>query len=704
MTRTLPTHEATITMSDHQERAGSAPARRQNGGSTAEESPAGPQVPPTRECDVVMKGGITSGVVYPGAICELARSFRLRSIGGTSAGAIAAACAAAAEHGRGRAGAGFELLAGLPERLGEKVAGRPRLLSLFQPSAATRPLFALLLGALRPRALKPARLYAALLVQGGLWSLVGSLPALGLLIWLLIDDRPIDWHGILGLVLMFLVGATAAALARQWRILVHHLPRQHFGICSGQGTDAAARPALTDWLHREIQALAALGPDDPPLSFRMLEERGIELQVITTCLTHGRPYGLPGLRRRFYFAPAEFRRLFPEAIVARLEAAGQKVVAEETKASRRLTHAFMHPRLPLPKDGDLPVLVAVRMSLSFPLLLGALPLWDFDWGGSGLGESEASRRRRAFRTWAKTERAAAAAFLRDPEIVQPGRPDGPVPERIWFSDGGISSNFPMHLFDAPLPSRPTIGLNLAYHQPGRRLPSDRVVLVSSASGGVDEVWTRLAGTEKPARESLGRFLASILNAMQNWTDGTLLKLPGYRDRFATIHLQADEGGLNLEMPAETIAGLAGHGAEAGRQLRERFLRIDGAPQELSWTHHRWTRFRSTLASFEEWLGALFEGLESRGEDEPDYEELLARGRDRHPGSYGMKGGQRELAAEVLARLAEIHQLIATSGHSLQGDAPRPRPLLRHTPRSNYLAPGADHPEEDPGSGTRTEGA
>lgn len=55
---------------------------------------------PEKECDVVMKGGITSGVVYPYAVLELARRYRFRSIGGTSAGAIAAAFAAAAEYSR----------------------------------------------------------------------------------------------------------------------------------------------------------------------------------------------------------------------------------------------------------------------------------------------------------------------------------------------------------------------------------------------------------------------------------------------------------------------------------------------------------------------------------------------------------------------------------------------------------------------------
>jgi len=42
-----------------------------------------------------MKGGITSGVVYPLAIDELARTYKFKNIGGTSAGAIAATAAAA---------------------------------------------------------------------------------------------------------------------------------------------------------------------------------------------------------------------------------------------------------------------------------------------------------------------------------------------------------------------------------------------------------------------------------------------------------------------------------------------------------------------------------------------------------------------------------------------------------------------------------
>jgi hypothetical protein len=55
---------------------------------------------PEPVCDVIMKGGITGGVVYPLAITELAKKCRLANIGGTSAGAIAAV-AAAGEFGLG---------------------------------------------------------------------------------------------------------------------------------------------------------------------------------------------------------------------------------------------------------------------------------------------------------------------------------------------------------------------------------------------------------------------------------------------------------------------------------------------------------------------------------------------------------------------------------------------------------------------------
>src|SRR2546425_5288069 len=94
-----------------------------------------PNPPPGRFCDLVMKGGITSGVVYPLAAVELAKAFRFKNIGGTSAGAIAAAATAAAEVGRGSPKSGFRLLQDLARFFCQKAPGgpHPKLFHFFQP-------------------------------------------------------------------------------------------------------------------------------------------------------------------------------------------------------------------------------------------------------------------------------------------------------------------------------------------------------------------------------------------------------------------------------------------------------------------------------------------------------------------------------------------------------------------------------------------
>lgn len=74
----------------------------------------------TEECDLVMKGGVTSGIVYPPVVRKLAKKYRFRNVGGTSAGAIAAAVTAAAEYGRETGG--FTKLKALSDKLGEEIA------------------------------------------------------------------------------------------------------------------------------------------------------------------------------------------------------------------------------------------------------------------------------------------------------------------------------------------------------------------------------------------------------------------------------------------------------------------------------------------------------------------------------------------------------------------------------------------------------
>jgi hypothetical protein len=96
-------------------------------------------------CDLVMNGGITSGVIYPKAAAKLATRYRFMNIGGTTAGAIAAAVTAAAEFGRrsGTASA-FDVLDKLPADL----ASNGHLLKLFTPDIGTSTIFGIAVGLL----------------------------------------------------------------------------------------------------------------------------------------------------------------------------------------------------------------------------------------------------------------------------------------------------------------------------------------------------------------------------------------------------------------------------------------------------------------------------------------------------------------------------------------------------------------------------
>ena len=105
---------------------------------------------------MVMKGGISSGVVYPLTVCKLATAYRLKSIGGTSAGAIAAVLAAAAEYRRREdavsPGAGFQALAAMPNEIATALP------TLFQPHPDAKRVFAVLNAMIDPAHSKKGRI------------------------------------------------------------------------------------------------------------------------------------------------------------------------------------------------------------------------------------------------------------------------------------------------------------------------------------------------------------------------------------------------------------------------------------------------------------------------------------------------------------------------------------------------------------------
>ena len=618
-------------------------------------------------CDIVMKGGITSGVVYPLAINELAQIYKFKNIGGTSAGAIAAAAAAAAEYCRKANGSddGFELVAKLPDELAGGALER-----LFQPQFSTRSLFKLGLTFVGSSHWfwRLAKALVKLFVLFPLGTLIGALPGLVILYYLR-RDVSTPWSLSLWVALVLLLVVLPAFLLALLNVVAQALwaiPANNYGLCGGSGGKGKNKP-LTDWMTDKFELIAQKKDTSRPLIFNDLwtagqpgsvsvssDNREINLQMMTTNLTLGRPHRIPLEDETlfFYFRESEFRNLFPQHIVDYM------IQAKPYGRGDDDYWKAMSPMFyPLPAPAALPVVVAARMSLSFPILISAIPLYTFD---SSLPENTDPRRR-------------------------------PTVERCLFSDGGISSNFPIHFFDSPLPRWPTFGITLSSASGStseRNIDSTRVTLshcnrpdqTEEDFNRFDEKWWRLGG-----------FVGAILNTLRNWRDQTQARVPGYRDRIATIHLSTSEGGLNLNMPPETIKKLSAFGTLAGQQLRRRFNPAEGDGSGLNWENQRWIRYRSFMSVFEYMLTRLKRGFEFESPGVPSYQEMIDRGSvaeeprppckpdDKSPLTDRQKQPAKERTAKLLdlARLSEDQQ---AHGITFDEGAPEPPPTLVIRPK------------------------
>jgi predicted acylesterase/phospholipase RssA len=560
-----------------------------------------------RECDLVMKGGITSGVVYPRAVCQLATDHRIRNVGGSSAGAIAAGAAAAAE--RGRASGGFVQLAELADWLASPStsADGTNLYNLFQPQKETRALHRLATAFIRRGSLltKAGRgLVGVVLGLRLVPVLVLLVPAAILLGAAIVGS---DGVGIAAAAIVALVAVVGAVL---WSTLGHVLkgmPKNGFGLCSGLRTPGSAAPGLTEWLTDVLDEIAAV--PSGPLTFGDLSAAGVELAMLTTDLTDGTQQRLPFGHRVWGFSPDEMRRLFPERVV---QAMVDHPAPIDQKTLERFTAAGLHP---LPDPQDLPVVVGVRMSLSFPALLSAVPLHRIDFG-----------------------------------------PTAQPIVRHWFSDGGITSNFPLHFFDNPLPTRPTFAVNLG---PTTSLDDDQcqnIVLADS----------NLAGILEPPRplETMVQFGNRLKDCLQNWADNAQTHVPGYRDRIVKVLHSKSEGGMNLDMGPTEVAALAQRGRCAGAALQQRF----------DFTNHRWVRYRSFMQAVEDLLEEADNGHGSTTPT-PTYTEMIA---GPPPGSYRTQWNPQFGATHTDALVAWA-QAVAGSPHGFGDGAPNPRPRLQLRP-------------------------
>lgn len=609
-------------------------------------------------CDLVMKGGLTSGIVYPAAILELAKRYRFKNIGGTSVGAIAAAAVAAAALGQRRkelapatlpAGAGGAGLDGLARVAGD-LKRKGFIFSLFQPARPARAVFTLatrLTG--RPgMAGKMMSVLGATLRLAPLWTL-GLLALFAVLAWAVGGVRGVLAAALPALLCAF-AGGAIFALLRAGRVLRGHA----FGLCPGIGRDD--RPALMEWLHEMLQSLS--GQTDRPLLFDDLltaplypEEPGreaIDLRMITTGVSHHEPRSLPFQEGAFWFRRDELARLFPKAVVDWMAAQDEAPIRSEGDLYHRL-----------PAAGRLPVLVATRMSLSFPILISAIPLHE------GVFGEKAGRKQTVDSSTRTSPLRAAEQLAAGGGSAARGAPAHF--RRCWFSDGGISSNFPIHLFDSALPRWPTFAIDLVYPETA---PGDTPPEVFLPRGNQEGWRPRYQAID--SRSGIGavaKLLFAIVGTMQNWRDLLQSRAPGHRDRIVHVPLGADEGGFNLDMPQEVLDAIAVKGEQAGRILRDQF----------DFNNHWWVRWRNVAASVENFTISVAGA--GGAPPSPSYADAWSSARTGTPAapSYKFTAAQQEEASVRLAAMIQLGDTWKASATKLAAKAPKPLPQLRIVP-------------------------
>jgi predicted acylesterase/phospholipase RssA len=585
--------------------------------------PAGLDTGP-RYCDLVMKGGITSGIVYPPAISKLSRKYHFKNIGGTSAGAIAAAVTAAAEYRRREHGilAGFDLLDGLPEKLGETdKRERTRLLRLFQPDATCRRLFGILVGSLNARS--TWRRILAILRSALQSYLPATLTGLALAVAAYGLSR--SWTAA---VLALILAVPALVGFAIYRDLTRTLVANNYGMCKGLTTQTGEGEALTSWLHELIQQAADL-KDNEPLTFGHLWDaqgappgtpkstgRSIDLRMLSTNLAHGRPYIFPHTEpmARLFFNPDELQAYLPALVMEwfNRHSLEYKPNAASPESDPTVAEALKEGLREIPLPKNFPVLLAARMSLSFPLLFSAVPLWAIDY--------EQPKGKRTF-------------------------------HRCMFSDGGISSNFPVHLFDGLIPQWPTFGIDLEAKLPDN---DEMVFLPQRYLEGVADRWTRF--DQKPRAPSrMGGFLSSVANTMQNWNDNTLSRMTGVRDRVVRVRLAEEEGGMNLNMPADLIRRVADRGRNAAERIIEKFL-PSGPTGWDGWSSQRWIRLDAHLNALGQKTAGMQRALSPTFRHGKSYEALVALARGQCAPGHDKLLSVEE--AEAVQRLIDGLQAIA----------------------------------------------
>jgi hypothetical protein len=447
---------------------------------------------------------------------------------------------------------------------------------------------------------------------------------LGLVLGLVIVVVALAFGGGAGFVafglLLALAGLVVAILWRLLKAANTELVENEFGLCPGIRQPYGSSEGFTDWLARLIDEAAGRPAEtDRPLTFGDLaappdDRPPIQLAMMTTSLMEKRPYTLPMNDRRFVFERSEWSKIFPVRIMAFLTKECDSFMPSAGESGEYYY---------FPDQTRLPVVVGARMSLSFPGLISAVPLWRRDFTLADDAEQKKLR-------------------------------------RCIFSDGGLSSNFPIHFFDRLLPHNPTFAISLDEYDEKRN--RDGNVWLPSTAG---------SGSELPVQpfDGLSGFVMRLIDSAKDWQDNLQSTLPGYRERIAHVVLKPAEGGLNLAMDEATIRNLVAYGEQAGETLRK----------EFDLDSHRWRRFLVAMARMEETLDEVAKAYEGVPGGPEAFSDFLAR--------YAREPDQYKQDAATLAAMLTRGKELAVGGANWRaaptirgGRIPKPSTHLRISPK------------------------
>jgi hypothetical protein len=302
------------------------------------------------------------------------------------------------------------------------------------------------------------------------------------------------------------------------------------------------------------------------------ERRAIELRLVTTDLTAGRPLHLPvgaspgpggSLAQPWLFCPHCLAGGLPPRVVEQTVAASHRTKVQWA-GHRCPRHGS--PLLAFPDPWDVPVVLAVRMAVSAPGFLRSVPLY--------VPATAARDVRDAYGGWSGHR----------PQTSDPG--NGVTAH--WFC-GDDSADAPVSMFDVILPRWPTFGF----------LVESGVNVPDGAEGHwVDLPEPAAAASRAPgtAIDGLGAFLTAARRSRSGWQDRGEVSLAAAHGRIAVV--RRGLGGEGVFLTDEEILRLALRGHHAGRKLRNRFTGRDGdvAAQTIA-DRYRWVRLRSALREY-----------------------------------------------------------------------------------------------------------